>query len=410
MALFLCEEMRNRMPKSLKNLIITNTDLCKNGANPDAKIQLFKRHDADSPAADDADADNPAADDVNGDSLVKKVIEALAKKLISPASVYVQKEAKTFRTEYNRELMRQASGQIWDCCYALSDSLSSIIFDADITADAKLGMMYTSLDEFAEVARNAIPSWAAGKAAKAECQESVSKSAAQLAAFDEMIERYITPTPSGGVKQGGNGNDNEKPIQKGEIDTMKIDVTKMSDDEKAVLSEFEKKYGIPDEPASADDTKTSPDSPTIHPDVKKALDDAAAVRKAQTEEIEALKKSVEMTTLAAVAKKYEIIGKKADELAQKLYDLKKAGGSAYDDYIAALDEHVVTVEKSGMFSEIGKNTGGSPGGGGEIFAKAAEIKKANTGMTTPEAIAKAFEDNPDIAAAYEKEYSKGRDD
>jgi hypothetical protein len=78
--------------------------------------------------------------------------------------------------------------------------------------DAKQGMMYTSLDEFAEVVRNAMPSWAAGEAVKAESQESVSKNAAQLAAYDEMIERHIAPAQSGDDKQGENmqgGNEND---------------------------------------------------------------------------------------------------------------------------------------------------------------------------------------------------------
>lgn len=40
----------------------------------------------------------------------------------------------------------------------------------------------------------------------------------------------------------------------------------------------------------------------------------------------------------------------------KLYDLKKAGGSVYDDYVTLLDENVTMLEKSGIFGEIGKNT------------------------------------------------------
>jgi hypothetical protein len=144
----------------------------------------------------------------------------------------------------------------------------------------------------------------------------------------------------------------------------------------------------------------------MHPEVRKALDEAAAVRKAQGEEIEALKKSLEMKELEAGLAKYEAIGKKAGELAQKLYELKKAGGTVYADYVAVLDEQLALVEKSGLFGEVGSGFGGSPGpgSGGELDAKAAEIRKANPTMTAPEAFAKAYEENPGLAAKYDAEY------
>ncbi len=75
-----------------------------------------------------------------------------------------------------------------------------------------------------------------------------------------------------------------------------------------------------------------------------------------------------------------------------------------EDTIALLDEQLVLVEKGGLFSEVGRNTSGGVSAGSELDAKAAEIQKANTGMSQAEAIAKAYETYPDLAAQYEKSY------
>ena len=214
-------------------------------------------------------------------------------------------------------------------------------------------------------------------------------------------------------------------------DTMRIDKSRMTPEELAAIEAIEKKYGVaePEGTGAAgigDVAKGAEDNPPagavpadaaaaaggnnaeMHPEVKKALADMEAVRKAQTAEIDELKKSLEMEKLSAVAKKYEVLGKKADELAPKLYDLRKAGGTAYDDYVGLLDEQITLVEKSGVFGEIGTDRSGKLETGDELGNKAAEIRKANAGMSTPEAIAKAFEENPELAERYDRDYMSGR--
>ena len=60
-------------------------------------------------------------------------------------------------------------------------------------------------------------------------------------------------------------------------------------------------------------------------------------------EIEALRKyreAAENKEFMEVAKKYEIIGKKPEELAPVLKSLRNAGGTAYDDMISTLDSMV----------------------------------------------------------------------
>ena len=72
-----------------------------------------------------------------------------------------------------------------------------------------------------------------------------------------------------------------------------------------------------------------------------------------------------------------------------------------------MDENLDAVTKGGIFTEIGKNTSGSAGTEQTLGIKAAEIAKAATsGMTSQEAIIKAFEENPELAAQYEVEYMR----
>jgi hypothetical protein len=230
-----------------------------------------------------------------------------------------------------------------------------------------------------------------------------------------------------------------------EEDDLKIDKSKMTQDEQALFDKLVKKYGIDTDKANDDSVKKNdqvadtnddgsnkagddvkknenPQDPPaqkptgpqptfgLHPEVKKALEDLEQVRKTQAAQIEELQKNLETERLTQIAKKYELIGKKPAELAPKLYDMKKAGGTVYDDYVALLDEHVTTVEKAGVYREIGSNnSGGMVDPSGKLTAVATEIRKTSTGatgITDVEALIKAFEENPELAAEYEEEYSR----
>lgn len=246
-----------------------------------------------------------------------------------------------------------------------------------------------------------------------------------------MIQKLIAWLKKGHEDAAGNHPQEpeiENTIQKEATYIMEMDKSKMTPEEQTVLEGLEKKYGIPDdksgagsEPGTAapegDVAKgaapeiqaSSPTSKKLHPEVQKVLSEYQELMKRQSAEVEELKKSLEIERLTAVAKKYEVLGKKADELAAKLYDLKKVGGTVYDDYVTLLDENVTMLTKSGLFSEIGKNTQGSAGVEETLGIKAAELAKSATGrLAGPDAIIKAWEENPELAAQYEAEYMGGR--
>lgn len=133
---------------------------------------------------------------------------------------------------------------------------------------------------------------------------------------------------------------------------------------------------------------------------------AAAALEAVKKELAEFKQTVEMQQFTTMAKKYAPLGKKEDELAQTLYDLKKSSDANYTAYVSILDEHLALVEKSGMFGEIGKSAGGYSTTGGAVAkaeAKAKEIQKADPSLGWGEAIAKAWED-PALMAEYDAEY------
>ena len=149
-----------------------------------------------------------------------------------------------------------------------------------------------------------------------------------------------------------------------------------------------------EEGENMEDTKKS--APEVSPEVKAAL-----------EELQTLKKSMEMKEMTEVAKKYAPLGKKEDELAQTLYDMKKSNEANYNAYISILDESLALVEKSGIFSEIGKSSSGysaASGAEAKVEAKAQEIMKSNPSMDHTTAIAKAWED-PALMAEYDAEYN-----
>ena len=127
---------------------------------------------------------------------------------------------------------------------------------------------------------------------------------------------------------------------------------------------------------------------------------------AAMERLAKLEKSYEMKEFTEIAKKYAPLGEKEDELAQTLYDMKKSNEANYNAYIAVLDKSLGMVEKSGLFAEIGKSASGSATGGVEakVEAKANEIMKADPNISRTDAIAKAWENSPELMAEYDAEY------
>ena len=180
------------MANKLKNLSVTSVDLVDRGANPDAHVRLFKRKEGEA----ETDPDT---------GLFQKFTTWLAKGLqdatassgggtgiVEPSEGTVEKDAQTFSDNISREQLREVTSEMFDNCYALSDSLCSIVCDKDLDAAAKETMLLKSLDEFAQAVRSAATQWAKGlKAAKPqEEQAGIPESTAQQEALAKLLGQY----------------------------------------------------------------------------------------------------------------------------------------------------------------------------------------------------------------------------
>ncbi|MGI6498014.1 MAG: hypothetical protein ACOX0U_04220 [Oscillospiraceae bacterium] len=363
------------MASKLKDLKITKVDFVEAGANPEANILLYKSKEGTPPAKPDVE---PVEGGEKGGA-VKKFFSAVAKALgigdenVDEAVEEIAKgyEATTFGEKLNEQKRRRVTSEIWDVCYALEESLCSIILDDDVEETDKPGLMEQSLDEFSDAVKELIPTWAQGKTTSKinKKEQPITPARLEMAkTAKEKLEAIIAkaepePTPPATDPE-------EDPIKKqetkGEMEDMKIDKSKLTPEELAALEAIEKKAGIQDDPETdptpADVNKGATDPvPAAEPTAGEGEDIYKGLHPAVKAELERLRKSADAAEdreLSEIAKKYEIIGKKSEELVPLFKSLKAAGGDAYNQMITVLDASVEAVEKSGIFSEIGKKGNG----------------------------------------------------
>lgn len=297
--------------------------------------------------------------------------------------------------------------------------------------------MQESLEEFTEVVKAAISQWASGKEASVVIKNE------ELSQTDLEIMKSATERLNEVIEKAAVQKDKQKQFdsnqnQEGDRKEMKIDKSKLTDAEKAFLESIEKRYGTEEQVQSQDDNSTisaaqvegtktesvitksvaqteksiqAKEQPTLssnqqvnEPDnIYKGLHPAVA---AELEELKKFKQAAEDRELSDIAKKYVIIGKKEEDLVPLFKSLKAAGGTAYKDMIAVLDQAVETVEKSGAFSEIGKSGHNSNISGEawtEAEAKATELRKSKTGLSMAQALDEVFINNPELAKRCEEE-------
>lgn len=192
------------------------------------------------------------------------------------------------------------------------------------------------------------------------------------------------------------------------MSAYKIDKSLFDENDRKEWERLVAKGMVQVDPAEDGDQVTEPEAPAVEKAAPPAFEmpafvtDAIAKSNAFIEE-QKQKEQVEL------AKKYDILGLKPEEIGKELYELKKSNEAAYNTVIKTLDGQLALIEKSPMFAEIGKSGhsgtsyNGLSGAEAKVEAKAQEIMKADPNMTHTAAIAKAWED-PDLAAEYDAEY------
>lgn len=388
------------MATKLKGLEVGKVDFVDEGANQRADIKLLKGKNK--------------AEETSDPEI------GLFKRFLNWISGEVQKSATTFDEQINAVSMDAIRDEIWSVCYALQNSLNSILCDPELDSSGKQSAMDTSIEQFATAMKEYIPGWAGGTSAKIK---------KNLDAPDETDLPMVMKAHS----------NLEEIIQKsvetkGELEDMiKIDKSRMSAEEKAAYDELIKKYAVETNEDPLEKKAPPKSDPVEDPDI---IDDGGAEKKTDTkksltppeqnadddiykglhplvrEKLEALEKRAEEAEdreLYAVAKKYEILGEKPEELAKSLKALKSAGGTAYNDMIGILDRNVEMVNNSGVFGEIGKSFSGGTAtvkksaAEGKIDTIAKGLIEKDPSMSYNMALAKAWEAHPELMAEYEDE-------
>ena len=387
------------MAAKLKNLEVTKVDFVDAGANQQADILLYKNK------------DGQPANENKEDSKFKKFLTSIfsiAKKAgveqSELESIAKGCEAETFDDKVKNAQLGKTTDEIWDFCYYLQNSLCSIVRDNDVALEEKSSLMTQSLNEFTSAVTSAISLWANGTPSKILKSDSNQMTTEQISYAKKRLEQLIEKSkPNNTVPK------NENNTAKGVDVDMKFDKSKLTPEEIAQLDAIEKKAGIPDEANPV--AKTTEPGPSSEPTSATNENEGENVYKglhpAVAEELKALRKradEAEIRELTDVAKKYEIIGKKTDELVPLFKSLKAADNGSYEQVISVLDASVETVNKSGAFTEIGKSGNGDTADAwSQIEKYADDIQKSAPTMTRAVAITKACEQHPDLVKEYENE-------
>lgn len=378
----------------LKKINLTSVDMVRRGANQEAYINLYKSAGDTGDLNPNQDALDPPNPNEIPQGLWKSIVEAVKGFLGKGEGVEgpkeegvespegVKKAAESFQTRMNQQEIRDNRWKYQD---ALNMSIESIISDDSLTVEEKNSMAAKSVDEFAT-------------AYKDMCEKLITaadtrpKVATTEAVPMNLVGKSQEPVTGPDYQEEGENN-------------MRIDKSRFTADELAQYEALIAKGKVEDEDPKKDpevDPKKEekPEvekSAEMHPEVKKAL-----------EEMDALKKSMEMKEMADIAKKYAPLGKKEDELAATLYEMKKSSQVSYDAYLAVLDQNLDLVNKSGLFEEIGKSSRGIAGGStvDKIESIATELQKSDATLGRHAAIAKAWEQHPELVAEYDAEYQR----
>lgn len=400
------------MATKLKRMDITKVDFVDAGANQRANIMITKRKEPEGAAGEQTE---PA------EGLFKRFLSWM--KSHGTTEDEIAKAATSFNEQLVTVSLDEIRDEMWSVCYALQNSLNSILCDAELDGSAKAEAMKKSTEQFATAMEGYIEKWSSGMTA------SIKKNLKR--SCDEWVQALAELSKKMGISLG------KVNKEKGELEEMlKIDKSSMTAEDRAAYDAIVKKYSVetgeniekgaqggteadpkkdpekdPEGTVCKSNTPCGPTTTandTTDEGIYKGLHPLVAA------ELKALRKQADEAAereLYGIAKKYEVIGKKPEELVPTLKALKAAGGTAYEDMIGILDSAVSAVETSGVFGEIGKS--GSCGKANGSVAKSSAEGKADTiakgyiekdpSMSYHAALAKAWEDHPELMLEYEEE-------
>lgn len=359
----------------LKKLEVNSVDLVPAGANPDAHINLFKSKE-----------ERPAWDRFVG----------LVKKSLGMDEADIEAVIKDHYCPVNKQ---RIDNEIWDYTSALRESFDSIMKDNELDTTGRCEMLQKSMDEFTTAMQEVIPLWASGQEALQKSLDDETICLYKQMEIEALEERLAVLKADGDdlddddldddLEGEYEDPDDDEPVQKEEIDDMKINKSLLTPEEQVALDALIRKAAVDTHEEEGAVAKAQPESEEL---------------KKMNDKVAELEKQLAMKDMEAVAKEYAILGKDTEELTKSLYAMKQAGPEVYDEYVGALNIAKAERENSGMFTEVGKSRTENAGGAvSKIEAKAAEIQKADPTLTKVQAIAKAWAQNPELVREYDAE-------
>ena len=317
------------------------------------------------------------------------------------------KQAADFQEALNRIETAKVRDEIWMVIDALSGSINSVLDDDEMDPAGKQAAIVKTVAEFSAAVSGCVSNWCAGKTAGLQKKDGGS-TRPQKTGAGGSTRRELADPDDAADEDVDEGNEEEQ-----EEEEMTIDKSRMSPEDRAAYEELVKKYAPAGEGgsgAAAPGAQSGAADPAVQkrePGQPAAPSAVSAEIQNELEELRKFREDMELERMVTFAKKYEVIGKKPDELGRKLLAAKAAGGTAYNDMVSILDEMVALQESSDSFHEIGKSvSGGTIADSGnaaweKIEKKADELQAANPDLKRHQAIDMACMQNPTLVHEYE---------
>ena len=380
--------MKTKGKTKLEDLEVKKIDAVDIGADQKANILIKKRGGAEEPKG----------------NFFKRFFNAFCDSLgVNSEDVRksMEDEATSFDDVMNEKKIYDVRDQIWNACNSLEQSIVSILLDKE--CEDKQAAIAQSIDQFKAFSDDASKSWIKLERAATDKEDTVVADDFEIAKMQEVIEKSCDPETI----------NKEKETEVVKENNMAFDISNMTEEEKK-----EALKALQDDANKQDTQKrfnSGAGEDQIQEAVNKAMSNAmedvtknfSDMMAKIMEPIQKRAEEAEQKSLEEVAKKYELLGTKAEDLVPVLKSMKATSDEAYNNFITSMDNNLAVIQKSGLFEEIGKSGGTHTGnddteGVAKMNAKVAEIKKSMPNLTDAQAQDIVMQNDPELRAMFDK--------
>lgn len=380
--------MKTKGKTKLEDLEVKKIDAVDIGADQKANILIKKRGGAEEPKG----------------NFFKRFFNAFCDSLgVNSEDVRksMEDEATSFDDVMNEKKIYDVRDQIWNACNSLEQSIVSILLDKE--CEDKQEAIAQSIDQFKAFSEDASKSWIKLERAATDKEDTVVADDFEIAKMQEVIEKSCDPETI----------NKEKETEVVKENNMAFDISNMTEEEKkealkalqadASKESTEKRFNSGAGEDQIQEAVNKAMSNAMEDVTKNFSDMMAKIM----EPIQKRAEEAEQKSLEEVAKKYELLGTKVEDLVPVLKSMKETSDEAYNNFIASMDNNLAVIQKSGLFEEIGKSGGAHTGnndteGVAKMNAKVAEIKKSMPNLTDAQAQDIVMQNDPELRAMFDK--------